>query len=205
MNKDDDIVQDGGKVTVPMLMMDSAWHRPGYRQQPKALRDASGAAEHRRQAYQDYDDYITNQWRDEYKNPAWRGQSGEIRGSKEGDPCTRNGWRGTLVLGADGKLTCQIPTRADADFLDQRRKKQLRNQFSQEVGTEELEQDGTCPLCGRGGDDDDDNGSVNEEVRRTSTHHEGSVRQDVPDHRSSDRQRAYDQYDHELANAWRRS
>jgi hypothetical protein len=202
-NKDDDIVADGDRVKVPLMMMDSAWHRPGPRQLTPQVR--ARLADQRRQAYQDYDDYITNQWRDEYANPAWSGRrSGEFRGSKEGDPCMKNGWPGTLVRGADGELVCQIPSRADADFLDQRRKKQLRNQFNQEVGTEELEQDGTCPLCGRGGDDDD-NGSVNEALRRTSTHHESSVRQDVPDQRTSDRQRAYDQYDAELANAWRRS
>jgi hypothetical protein len=202
MNKDDDIVQDGGKVKVPMFAMDAAWHRPGPRQFTKGVRDSSGLQAERIRAYDAYTDYITNAWRgrDEYKNPGWSGRSGELRGSVEGDPCTKNGWQGTLVRGADGELVCQIPSRADADFLDQRRKKQLRNQFNQEVGTEEeVEQDGACPLCGRGGDDDDNNSSVNAALRSASTHHESSVRQDVPDSKT----KAYDEYDHELANAWR--
>ena len=205
----DEVLKDGQKLVVKMVAMDSAYHRPGVRSLTPQVRDASGLAAARIRAYDEYEHDLVNAWRgrDEYANPGWSGRSGELRGSKVGDPCTKNGWRGVLVRGEDGELVCRIKRPASG-----------RDAVSDDCeGTVE------CPTCSGTGvargtgwltePDEDIESFVEAATRGTTTHHESNVRRDVLDIKTVDRLRAkhaanmqkiYADSDRELSEQWRK-
>ena len=242
--KDEDVLADGARLRVPLQFMDS-WHRPGYRQMTDGAKRVSGVAALRDASYRDYQNWATNAWRghDEYASPIGANASDDPttgfgsrgpRGSKEGDPCTRNGWPGNLVRGPDGQLFCQINRPdggRDADFP---KRKLKRGKYGQEEGEEEFEEDGLCPTCNGSGiapghrqtDCADGRGPgwsnepsehlealVEQAVRRATTHHESNLRTDVPGAKTLDGLRArhaanmqkiYADSDCELSEQWRK-
>ena len=90
----------------------AAGNRPGYRfVNNQEYRDSRVIVE---TAYADAE--AAN--RDAWKGEAFTGQ----RGSKVGDPCTKDGWPGFLAINDDGELYCEIsphaPGASDAAFDD---------------------------------------------------------------------------------------
>jgi len=213
-SKDDDVIKDGEKVVVPMQFMDSAWHQPGFRRLAPAAR--TSLADRRRQAYQDYEDWLVVQYKDEYANPACRARSdgpatgygsGELCGAKVGDPCTRNGWPGVLVHGQNGELVCRIKRLASG----------------RDAVCDDCEGTGECPTCSGTGvargtgwltePDEDIESFVEAATRGATTHHESNVRRDVPDTKTVDElrvkhsanmQKIYADSDRELSEQWRK-
>lgn len=70
---------------------------------------ADGQAE-KAQAYREHERWLNDAWRGDPVTGF--GEQG-MHGSREGDPCTRNGWPGTLRRGPHGSLFCDI-NRQDA-------------------------------------------------------------------------------------------
>jgi hypothetical protein len=235
MNKDDDIVQDGGKVKVPMVAMDADWHRPGVRSLTPQVRDATGLAAERIAAYDAYEHDLVNAWRgtDEYKNPGWSGQSGEVRGSVEGQVCKTNGGRPGHLKMVNGKMVC-VPDDGIGPRDSFPKRKRKYNARGQEEGYEELEEDGlgtgVCPHCNGSGikpghkqtgwitepgvePDEDGDDELETKFGRVTTDHESSQRRDVLDGLTLDEARArhvanmrrvYADADRKLAEAWRK-
>jgi hypothetical protein len=122
------IVKDGGRVSVPLHMMDNKtidqamrdelraefadrqYHdtklnKPGYRTADMLKTATHRARDIARERIADGYNWYDQMIADEYKNP-----NPPPRGSVEGDPCTLNGFPGFLVE-EDGKLVCRIPRR----------------------------------------------------------------------------------------------
>ena len=108
----------------------------------------TAARDAKRQAYADYDRRLA----DEYRSPLGGNStdkpetgfgSAGPKGSKVGDPCSKDGYPGTIQQAPDGGLYCSItpvhPRNADAepDF----RRKTKRNARNQEQSEEEFERD----------------------------------------------------------------
>jgi hypothetical protein len=196
---------------------DAGLHRPGARFaagiDPLVQR---GMARDMAEIYAMYDAEKAAEYRGHPGGSYYRGGPGEWRGGQPGDPCTLNGFPGTLVE-KDGKLVCRIKQSADASFLPVR-KKQKYNSRGQEKGSEIYEEEDDdrerrdggvrCPTCNGSGqlgwlhsgkEPDDDTESMR--------------RRDVPDAGSlpqlrAQRQRAFDAavaaYDAELVQLWRK-
>ena len=121
------VVRDGGRVRVPVTMMDSAdaishqvaedfvadrprvrafdgtdagLRRPGVRVADERYTDPlvlRGNARDRALLYRMYDAEKANEFRGVPGTNYYRGGPGELRGSRPGDTCTLNGYPGTLV------------------------------------------------------------------------------------------------------------
>jgi hypothetical protein len=239
------VVRPGGRIRVPVLMMDSmdkiqqqvaadyvadrprvrafdgtdaGLHRPGAR----VLANDDLRRGHVRdmaEIYSRFDAEKSQEFRGDPGGAYYQGGSGELRGSRPGDPCTLNGYPGTLVE-EDGKLVCRITGRTDGaamsayarrqeeeeeseeeedrrnreddpddrdDCQDGVKKKQLRDPYGREAGTEEV-------------------------VEETQAGEERNVRRDVPDRKSLDQlrrdhaaemQREYAARDAASSQAWK--
>ena len=80
----------------------------------RAVAADAAARDAREQAYRQYDVDIQKAWRngdaDPWSNnnpPTGAGSHGPL-GARPGQPCTKNGWKGTLKRAADGSLYCDI-------------------------------------------------------------------------------------------------
>jgi hypothetical protein len=155
-------------------MRDAYMHRPGFRTSGQSFRPMSDSAgrDAKIAAYRDYERRVTSGYRNPDPPPI---------GSRVGDPCTLNGWPGTLVEGEDGKVVCQISGRADAALpirplpkwkgAEEEEEEEDRDEDNRDRHDSVCDgcsgsgrcpgcHDGLCPVChGTGidpGDDDDD-------------------------------------------------
>lgn len=128
---DDDIVRDGQRLRVPLMLMDGmqrsvaregvritdgsggtqGLHRPGFRIPTDDTRKTQQTADAYNEAFAAYERELVDAW----KTPVGFGGDPDItgqgergqQGSREGDPCMVDGRPGTLRMGADG-LYCEI-------------------------------------------------------------------------------------------------
>lgn len=132
--EDGDMLRDGERRRVPMLMRDHATvttgivagdgtggyadrtapslHRPGYRLFDRGAQFAERSREAKARSYQQYDADASNAWRNS-ETPTGAGERGS-RGQQEGDLCTLNGQPGHL-RNVNGKLTCVADPDEDDD------------------------------------------------------------------------------------------
>lgn len=149
---DDEVIQDQQSVRVPLTMMDAAdaaFHRPGPRQLTQKVRDTTGINDARRRAYRDYENWLVNQYKDEFANPGERDADCPRRKIK------RNRFGQEERTEEQFEDTGVCPTCNGSGIAPGAR------------------QTGWMYYGEKNGDEDDDD-EVDRSVHRTSTHHESS-------------------------------
>jgi hypothetical protein len=123
------LLADGEAMRVPMSMMDSAKpprladgkqvpsHRPGFRLAGSLATDAKMAE--RKKSYDSYDEEISRAYLGDaaVESPSTgfgSAPSTELRGRREGDQCTIDGWPGHL-RDVNGKLSCVPDNKGSQD------------------------------------------------------------------------------------------
>ena len=106
------VLKDRARLRVPMTARDGV--NPHLSDVQRAVAADAAARDAREQAYRQYDVDIQKAWRngdaDPWSNnnpPTGAGSHGPL-GARPGQPCTKNGWKGTLKRAADGSLYCDI-------------------------------------------------------------------------------------------------